>query len=42
MQDLQQVTHETHYENYRSERLQSEDFDAYQTKLLKEKNDEVS
>ena len=49
MQDLQEVTHEIHYENYRSEKLQprkqlrSNDLDAdeQQKKLIKEKDDEV-
>ena len=50
MQDLQEVTHEIHYENYRSEKLQprkqlrSNDLDAdeQQKKLIKEKDDEVT
>jgi septin family protein len=49
MQDLQEVTHETHYENYRSEKLQPRkqlrtneiDTDEQQKKLIKEKDDEV-
>ena len=49
MQDLQEVTHETHYENYRSEKLQPRkqlrtneiDADEQQKKLIKEKDDEV-
>jgi septin family protein len=50
MQDLQEVTHETHYENYRSEKLQPKkqirpndaDTDEQQKKLIKEKDDEVN
>jgi septin family protein len=50
MQDLQEVTHESHYENYRSEKLQprkhvrsnENDTDEQQKKLIKEKDDEVS
>ena len=50
MQDLQEVTHESHYENYRSEKLQPRkqvraneiDTDEQQKKLIKEKDDEVS
>jgi septin family protein len=49
MQDLQEVTHEIHYENYRSEKLQPKkqirtieiDTDEQQKKLIKEKDDEV-
>jgi len=49
MQDLQEVTHETHYENYRSEKLQPRkqlrtneiDTDEQQKKLIKEKDDEL-
>jgi septin family protein len=49
MQDLQEVTHETHYENYRSEKLQPRkqlraneiDTDEQQKKLIREKDDEV-
>ena len=49
MQDLQEVTHEIHYENYRSEKLQPRkqlrtneiDTDEQQKKLIKEKDDEV-
>jgi septin family protein len=49
MQDLQEVTHETHYENYRSDKLQPKkqirtnenDTDEQQKKLIKEKDDEV-
>ena len=49
MQDLQEVTHESHYENYRSEKLQPRkhvrsnemDTDEQQKKLIKEKDDEV-
>lgn len=50
MQDLQEVTHEIHYENYRSEKLQPKnkqlrmndiDVDEQQKKLIKEKDDEV-
>ena len=50
MQDLQEVTHEIHYENFRSEKLQPRkqlrsneiDADEQQKKLIKEKDDEVS
>lgn len=50
MQDLQEVTHEIHYENYRSDKLQPRkqlrtneiDADEQQKKLIKEKDDEVS
>ena len=50
MQDLQEVTHESHYENYRSEKLQPRkqqrtneiDTDEQQKKLIKEKDDEVN
>lgn len=49
MQDLQEVTHEIHYENYRSEKLQPRkqrindiDVDEQQKKLIKEKDDEVN
>ena len=50
MQDLQEVTHETHYENYRSEKLQPKkqqrtneiDTDEQQKKLIREKDDEVN
>ena len=49
MQDLQEVTHEIHYENFRSEKLQPKkqvrsneiDADEQQKKLIKEKDDEV-
>jgi septin family protein len=49
MQDLQEVTHEIHYENYRSDKLQPRkqirtneiDTDEQQKKLIKEKDDEV-
>jgi septin family protein len=49
MQDLQEVTHEIHYENYRSEKLQPRkqlhtnevNTDEQQKKLIKEKDDEV-
>jgi len=49
MQDLQEVTHEIHYENYRSEKLQPRkqsrtneiDTDEQQKKLIKEKDDEL-
>ncbi|CAF3425507.1 unnamed protein product [Rotaria socialis] len=50
MQDLQEVTHEIHYENYRSEKLQPKnkqlrtndtDVDEQQKKLIKEKDDEL-
>lgn len=49
MQDLQEVTHEIHYENYRSEKLQPRkqlrsneiEADEQQKKLIKEKDDEV-
>ena len=50
MQDLQEVTHEIHYENYRSEKLQPkkqsrtnevDNTDEQQKKLIKEKDDEV-
>ncbi len=40
MQDLQEVTHEIHYENYRSEKLQLKKFidhDEKQKKLIQEK-----
>ena len=51
MQDLQEVTHEIHYENYRSDKLQPKknnlrsneiDTDEQQKKLIKEKDDEVT
>ena len=51
MQDLQEVTHEIHYENYRSDKLQPKknnlrsneiDADEQQKKLIKEKDDEVT
>jgi septin family protein len=41
MQDLQEVTHEIHYENYRSEKLQPKN-DKQQKKLIQEKDDEVN
>ncbi|CAF0823378.1 unnamed protein product [Adineta steineri] len=49
MQDLQEVTHEIHYENYRSEKLQprkqlrtnENDSDEQQKKIIKEKDDEL-
>ena len=44
MQDLQEVTDEIHYENYRSEKLQLKKFvdqDEKQKKLLQEKDNEV-
>ncbi|CAF2775232.1 unnamed protein product [Rotaria sp. Silwood2] len=50
MQDLQEVTHEIHYENFRSEKLQPKnkqlrtneiDADEQQKKLIKEKDDEL-
>ncbi len=45
MQDLQEVTHEIHYENYRSEKLQLKKFinqDEKQKKLIQEKDNEVN
>ncbi|CAF5105220.1 unnamed protein product, partial [Rotaria magnacalcarata] len=41
MQDLQQVTHEFHYENYRLEKLQLKKYDEPQRKLLQEKDNEL-
>jgi len=44
MQDLQEVTDEIHYENYRSEKLQLKKFidqDEKQKKLIQEKDTEV-
>ncbi|CAF3232955.1 unnamed protein product [Rotaria socialis] len=41
MQDLQQVTHEFHYENYRLEKLQLKKYDGPQRKLLQEKDNEL-
>jgi len=44
MQDLQEVTHEIHYENYRSEKLQLKKFvehDEKQKKLIQEKDNEL-
>jgi len=44
MQDLQEVTHEAHYENYRSEKLQLKKFidhDEKQKKLIQEKDNEL-
>jgi septin family protein len=44
MQDLQEVTDEIHYENYRSEKLQLKKFtdqDEKQKKLIQEKDNEV-
>ena len=45
MQDLQEVTHEMHYENYRFEKLQLQKFldhDEKQKKLIQEKDNEVN
>lgn len=45
MQDLQEVTHEIHYENYRFEKLQLQkylDQDEKQKKLIQEKDNEVN
>lgn len=45
MQDLQEVTHEIHYENYRFEKLQLQKFheqDEKQKKLIQEKDNEVN
>ncbi len=45
MQDLQEVTHEIHYENYRSDKLQLKKFidnDEKQKKLIQEKDNEVN
>lgn len=40
MQDLQEVTHEIHYETFRSERLQLKTNEK-QRKLIEEKDNEV-
>ncbi len=45
MQDLQEITHEIHYENYRSDKLQLKKFidnDEKQKKLIQEKDNEVN
>ncbi len=45
MQDLQEVTDEIHYENYRSEKLQLKKFldhDEKQKKIIQEKDNEVN
>ena len=44
MQDLQEITDEIHYENYRSDKLQLKKFlanDEKQKKLIQEKDKEV-
>jgi septin family protein len=44
MQDLQEVTHESHYETYRSEKLQLKkhlDHNEKQKKVIQEKDNEV-
>lgn len=44
MQDLQQITHEIHYENYRTEKLQLKKYlinEEQQKKLIEEKDQEV-
>lgn len=41
MQDLQEITHEIHYENYRSEKLYI-DRNEKQKKLIEEKDNEVN
>lgn len=44
MQDLQEVTHEIHYETYRSEKLQFKKYleqNEKQRKLIEEKDNEV-
>ena len=45
MQDLQEVTDQIHYENYRLEKLQLKKFldrDEKQKKLIQEKDNEVN
>jgi septin family protein len=45
MQDLQEVTHRSHYENYRAEKLQLKKFidkEEKQKKLIQEKDNEVN